>query len=362
MPRDTFLKRIGAALVVFVGLVAWSQMRPSQVAPLPPAAAPQPAAAPTLTPIPVTADAVPQNGWFGYSPNPRASAAFVGTLPKRTLREAAPQLFGYTGDDTVLLYRALLEIRPDWIVGTQQIGDCVSWGWGHGADILLAVDYKLGRTGEWASACTEAIYGGSRVEARGRTFGGWSDGSYGAAAAKWVRDWGIVHRKVYAEVNADLTRYSGERAKNWGAYGCGGQDDGGRLDAVAKRHPIRTVVLVTNFDEAAAAIRNGYPVPVCSGQGFAKQRDQDGFAAPSGSWSHCMCFIGVRGAPRPGLLCLNSWGPNWIRGPTWPSDQPAGSFWVDVQTVNRMLAGRDSYAVSSYLGFPRRKLNHSEGW
>src|SRR5690606_38137456 len=111
------------------------------------------------------------------------------------------------------------------------------------------------------------------------------------------------------------------------------------------------VVLVTTFREAGAAIQSGYPVAVCSGQGFASQRDGQGFAAARGSWAHCMVFIGVR-FDRPGLLCLNSWGPRWIGGPKWPDDQPDGSFWVDARTCDRMLAGRDSFAISGYRGFP----------
>ena len=167
------------------------------------------------------------------------------------------------------------------------VHNCVSWGWAHGADVHLAVLYKLGLSSEWSPAATEAIYGGSRVEAEGVSFGGWSDGSYGGAAAKWVRDWGILYRQTYPG-GVDLLTYSAQRAKDWGAYGCGGKDDRGKLDDVAKKHPIRHVALVTNFEEAAAAISSGYPVPVCSGQGFSSVRDKDGFCRPQGSWSHCL--------------------------------------------------------------------------
>jgi hypothetical protein len=119
------------------------------------------------------------------------------------------------------------------------------------------------------------------------------------------------------------------------------------------------VALVKTFDEAAAAIASGYPVPVCSGQGFSSTRDKDGFSRASGSWSHCMCFNSVR-FDRRGLLCQNSWGPDWIKGPKWPEDQPDGSFWVDEATVNRMLRGEDSFAVSAYEGFPYRDLKHGD--
>lgn len=316
---------------------------------------------------PKPAEVVTVNGaevHFGYEPHPEETRRFVESLPKPFLAQAGPELLQAREKKPVFLYRALYEAYAahnggkQWKVGAQGIGDCVSWGWAHGADIHLAVMWKLGDSAEWKQAATEAIYGGSRVEARGVTRGGWSDGSYGAAAAKWVRDWGIVFRQPYNTV--DLTTYSASRAKDWGNYGCGGRDDNGYLDKIASSHPIKNVVVVRNFEEAAAAIASGYPVPVCSSQGFSSTRDKDGFAAPRERWAHCMVFVGVRYEPRPGLLCLNSWGPDWISGPKWPEDQPDGSFWVDAEVATRMLRGGDSFAVSGYEGFPYRDLSHGD--
>jgi hypothetical protein len=62
------------------------------------------------------------------------------------------------------------------------------------------------------------------------------------------------------------------------------------------------------------------------------------------------------------LLCLNSWGTDWIDGPKWPEDMPEGSFWVNAEVATRMLSGGDSFAVSHIKGFPRRKLDRSKGW
>ena len=120
---------------------------------------------------------------------------------------------------------------------------------------------------------------------------------------------------------------------------------------------------VRTWDEAAAAIESGYPVVVCSMQGFQTRRDEDGFCAgpPGLRWAHCMCFVAVRYGSRPGLLCLNSWGPNACGGPKWPSDQPDGSFWVEKVTADRMLSAGDSFAVGSISGFGFRDLHHG-GW
>lgn len=252
-----------------------------------------------------------------------------------------------------------IEVEEDhsFIANGYGVHNCVSHGFAHACDTSLAVDFIIGKAGGFKTASTEAIYGGSRVEARGVSFGGWSDGSYGGAAAKWLRGWGVVYREPV--LNFDLTNYSADLAKNWGAYGCGGKDDGGKLDEIAKGHPVHDVTLVRSFEEAAAAIQSGYPIAVCSGQGFSSTRDSDGFCRAQGSWAHCMSITAVRFGERPGCLIQNSWG-NYVSGPKWPEDQPDGSFWADVSVINRMLAGEDSFAVSGVEGFKFRDLKHGD--
>lgn len=303
-----------------------------------------------------------QAEFFGYTPEPDETAAFVASLPTPTIADADPNLFRGDKVDTFLyrsLYKAYkVKLNKEFVVGSQGIGDCVSWSWAHCADIHSAVLWDIGAIGDWKPAATEAIYGGSRVEARGVSRGGYSDGSYGGAAAKWVKEFGVVFREKYTD--HDLTIYSATRAKAWGNFGCGGADDNGKLDAIAKEHPIKDVTLVRSFDEAAAAIQSGYPVSVCSGQGFNSVRDSDGFCKPQGSWSHAMAFISVRFGNRPGLLCLNSWGPKASSGPKYPDDAPDGAFWVDADVATRMLKGGDSFAVSGFEGFPYRDLRHGD--
>jgi hypothetical protein len=308
----------------------------------------------------------------GWTPNPEGVREFLGELDKPTFSEAGPDAIREAKGVDTFLYRSAVKAhqalyQKPFVVGRQGIGDCVSWGWAHGVWIAQCVDWETGRLANPPPMpATEAIYGGSRVEARGKSgdgrspVGGYSDGSYGAAAARWVRDWGVVYRDHYGPL--DLTTYSADRAKEWGAYGNGGKGDGGKLDATAQKHPATHVALVKTWAEAAAAIESGFPIPVCSMQGFASQRDDNGYASAQGSWAHCMCFVAVRyqrnGSPSDALLCLNSWGPRWIAGPKWPADQPDGSFWVKRSTVERMLSGEDSFAVGSVTGFGWRDLDN----
>jgi hypothetical protein len=56
---------------------------------------------------------------------------------------------------------------------------------------------------------------------------------------------------------------------------------------------------------------------------------------------------------RPGALVMNSWGTNWVSGPT-RHDQPVGSFWVDAEVIDRMVKQKDSFALSGFIGYPKQ--------
>jgi hypothetical protein len=298
---------------------------------------------------------------FGYTPDPDGTKQFLSELDKPLFAQAGEEAIRESKGKDTFLYRSAYKAHQavynkPWVVGRQGIGDCVSWGFAHCVWIAQSVDWETGRLANPPPfPATESIYGGSRVEARGKKQAGYSDGSYGGAAAKWLRDWGLIYRQQYP--GHDLTQYSPERAKDWGNWGNGGQNDQGKLDLIAKAHPAKHVALVRNFREAAAAIESGFPVAVCSGYGFRSVRDDQGFCAPSGSWAHCMALVSVR-YDRPGLLCLNSWGPSWVSGPKFPDDMPEGSFWIDAKVIDGMLAGEDSFAVGSIDGFGWRDLHH----
>ena len=65
-----------------------------------------------------------------------------------------------------------------------------------------------------------------------------------------------------------------------------------------------------------------------------------------------MCFIGCEDRPGrdKGCYCLNSWGVDAHPKPL--NDEPPGGFWVDWQSVQRMVAQGDSWAYSDFDGFP----------
>ena len=278
----------------------------------------------------------------------------LAASPTPSFSATGAALYGSGEGKTVLLYQALETLLGRFPVHAQTIGDCVSHGFGIAVDVLQAVEILAGESERWvAETATEAIYALSRVE-RGKGQLGNGDGSIGAWAADAVTKWGTLRRQVYGR--HDLTKYDGNRAKEWGRPRAGLPDD---LEPEAAPYRVGTASLVTSYRAARDAIANGYPVPVCSDVGFTDRRDSEGFAKRSGSWAHCMAFLGVDDNPRrPGLLCMNSWGPDWISGPT-RHGQPPGSFWVDAATCDIMLGRQpDSYALSGFQGYPAQSLDY----
>jgi hypothetical protein len=314
---------------------------------------------------------------FGWQPNPEGVREFLDELgEQKYFAQAAPEAMAKSRHVDTFLYRSMdrahrARYGKPFVAWKQGIGDCVSFGAAGAIYCSESVSWDLGQMAEPPMLpSTEACYAGSRVEARGKPegSGGWSDGSYGGAAAKWLRDWGVVYRKPFPELGYDLTTYSPERAKQWGNYGCGGQGDNGRLDAIAKRHPARHVVAIRSWEELAAAVTAGFPVTIASNVGFASRTDEVGALAAQGQWLHQMCIIGIRFAdqsppgvkPMDAALVLNSWGTTWLSyAGRYPADQPAGTFWASRETVERILRQNDSYAIGDVkTGFVWRDIHH----
>lgn len=309
---------------------------------------------------------------FGYVPDPEGTRKFLATLDTPFFAQAAGEAMARASGRDTFLYRSMLVAHKSrygkpFIVGRQENGSCVAWGAMHAVYCSECIDWELGKTSEPPfMPSTEAIYGGARCEAMGRTFAGWTDGATGFGAAKWLREWGVLYRKPYGDLGIDLTTYSPSLEKDWGAYGCGGQGDKGKADAVAKKVPCRHVVAVRTWDELAAAIEAGFPVTVASNQGFSTHLGEHGIAEASGSWSHQMVCVGIayraNGSPDDLACILNSWGPRWQTGleNAWPADLPPGAFWARRKVIERMLG--DAWAIGSVeTGFQWRDI-HNGKW
>jgi hypothetical protein len=293
-------------------------------------------------------DILPKCGWVHL---PREIDAVLATLPQPLFADAAPHLLAADDDRDVFLWDAAKRVTGGHLSAHDQdgVGCCVGEGFSSAVEYLQCVEIALGgEAEEFRPISSESIYALSRVEVGGGRVSG--DGSVGAWAAEAVRRYGVLPRAVLGA--HDLTQFDPRRARQWGARGLPDE-----LEPAARRHPVRTVSLVRSFGEARAAIANGYPVAVCSGQGFTLTRDRDGFCAPRGRWMHCMTFIAAGGGRRPGLCCLQSWGPDVPGGPVGVGDHPRCAFWVDAEVADRMLGMGDSWALSAFAGFPARRLD-----
>ena len=313
-------------------------------------------------------------GGFGYTPDPVATREFLAELEKPTFRQAgADAVAKAKGVDTFLWRAADLASKSvygkpfaPWNQGNA--GTCVSFGFAMGSWIGQSVSWAAGELpAPPKMVATEPIYGGSRTAGRMPpvTFAGYSDGSYGGAAARWVsgkcRDQtvgGILYRDRYGSV--DLSTYSIPLSREWGNSGVPLE-----LARLAHEHTATAVCQVTDYESLVASLESGYPVPVCSNVGFAATnvRDRDGFLPRGGTWNHCMVAIAVRHAAtsgRDGVLILNSWG-SFCSGPKWPPDQPDGSFWISKADATAIIAQGDSFAIGSVGGFKYRDL-HNGNW
>jgi hypothetical protein len=287
-------------------------------------------------------------GWVAPTEDEISGVQALLTEPRWEMTDAAG--FGAGPDDDAPVWRLYTKVAGQPIPAHDQgqIGSCVSFGTALANELSLAakIHGKRGPPQQFALTVREAIYGGSRINADPRNPIRGGDGSTGARAAKWGRK-GVGGALPIGSYGP----YSVQRCRQWG-------DRGVPPDAVklCQENPY-TSTLVTSANAAREALQQGYAIFVCSDQGFANQRDQEGFLQPRGKWMHCMCIAGYRG-DRKGFLIVNSWGERWVSGPTGKfQDIPPGSFWAEASVVDRMLRQSDSYAVTDVDGFRRRKIN-----
>lgn len=265
--------------------------------------------------------------------------------------------------------------------GSPGEGDCVGHAAAMGCDVLAATDIHLRWERErWlAKASVEMLYAGSRVEVGVKESDGVNHlegrgGSHGAWMAKWLRDYGVLHRVVYERnrgPSLDLRGYHPGRSREYRDVGVPDW-----LEPVAKLHPTKLTTNIETGMEGVDAICSGHPVLVCSSYAFKSTRDKRGFCAPyldtrqkqrgrhgwrwvsfRVQWWHAMVATGVVFYDDViGVLIQNSHG-DWNDGPR-PFDIPRGSFFVDFPTWELMVKDwGDCWAIGKYEGHQYRRLH-----
>lgn len=324
-----------------------------------------------LPPIVVTVESTnpdpifvgPENHVDPNEPRPVYRTGWVNN-PEMVAQVAAAEQFKVFSDtpagklveaipDHIYLWKnyELLFARPPPSKDQNPIGSCVSFGTNTAIERTMAYEIAvLKKPLKFKFICEEVTYAGSRVEVGGGRISG--DGSVGAWAAKFVKEWGVIAREPTADGKYDLSKYDPQRCRDWGRRGV--PDD---LEPLAREHPVQGITQIKDWEEAKLALAQGYGIAICSNQGFSMQRDAKGICRASGSWAHCMALDGyhIDGASEYGHI-ENSWGANAHTGPVgWGSPPPSG-FWTDSRTIDRMLKQGDSWAFSTVKGFPARKI------
>jgi hypothetical protein len=293
---------------------------------------------------------------FGWTPDELSLRDFIRRHKNPFISQQDSAIKGSGKGKIVYLHKALERAQGHKYRPIKQgAPDCVSQAYAGGINILTAVQIVLQRKPElWKGECaSEPIYGGSRIEIGG--YSGRGGGSTGHWGAEWISRYGVLLRQEYPG-GFDFSTYSPAKAKEYGYEGCPDA-----LEPITKLHPVKKTAICRSYSELRDCIANGSPVIVCSNVGFGNtrytlKRDSEGFLTRKRApWMHAMLFAGFDDKyRRPGALCFNSWGDDYIGGPT-RGEQPLGTFWIDADTVDVMLRQGDSFAISAYTGYP--KLN-----
>jgi hypothetical protein len=283
----------------------------------------------------------------GWLHDPEASEAVFGSQPffadteAGAVTESLPtKVFGQ--DIAKKILGSYLPIRNQLTFGF-----CVGFSSTRALEYTNLAEIAHGESEEFREIAPEIVYSISRVqEAKNRWAG--SDGSNGGYAAAALKDYGTIARGLYGKY--DLTKFTkelGNTVRLW-AKGDGLPTE---LLNLAKDHKITNFAKINSWDEMKKAIAQGYFIVVCSNQGFTKNRN-NGVAAPSGSWAHAMC---VSGYFDDHAVIDNSWDQYFTgsRGPLVDD----GSFLAHKDTVSKMIGYGDTFALSGFNGFKKRKLN-----
>jgi hypothetical protein len=231
----------------------------------------------------------------------------------------------------------------------QQIGDCVSFGAKNAIEYLTCTEILMnGEREAFKPIFPPYLYGTGRVLIGGGQING--DGSLGS----WMADAVIKYGAIFSDAEG-VPSYSGSIARQWGAP----PGPPSKFVEIGKTHPVKSAAKINNWDELVSAICNGYPCTVASNQGFNMEASRDGFHAPSGSWGHQMCFIGVDGdASDPYAIILNNWGDvhGHLKDFTTNEDLPVGVLRVRRRTCEVMINAGETFAYSNFEGFPEQPI------
>lgn len=289
----------------------------------------------------------------GWEPRPEEVAAIAALQPIGAFENSAAAESSDPLPDFVNLDDAVLAISGSRLPTRNQgnAGTCVSFGTIAAVELTMAVAISRQKHFEFLPLATEPVYGGSRIEVgKGRL--GRGDGSVGAWAAQFVKQWGVAARRDYPGLNINLSNYSIPLSRDWGSKGVPDA-----FEPVLKQHPIEGIAQITTIAGLKRALANGYGVAECSGLLLGTQRDSEGKITASRGGGHCMCVDGYIVIDAVTWFHIrNSWGDLAHKGPTHPKFPSKSGGLIHQSKMQSMLDGNDTWAFSDAVGFPARDL------
>lgn len=245
----------------------------------------------------------------------------------------------------------------------QEDGSCVGQGGGRAIWTLSDVQkVKLGDVIETTMPFFLYTYGVSRWLMNPRA--GRGQGSLGSTFAAAARDYGTPHslldglpKPLPESPTRDGICYGKEveRAWSFSTYFDPKWKD------LAKPHLVRTVAPVLTADDVRDSVVNGHPVTTASTwgglPGVCPVVEGVLLNRRAAYWPHQMCILAWWEHDKLGEIfwVQNSWGKR--RHGVCPSGAPLGGFWVTKADVEFMVRQRDSFAFSSFLGYPAQNMD-----
>lgn len=288
----------------------------------------------------------------GWECNPAEVAAIAKIQPIGSFEDTAAGQQTDPLPDLVNLHDAAVKVLGSFLPIRNQgsAGTCVSFGTTRAVELTMLV--AIARGGAFSfpqqGIATEPTYGGSRIEVgKGRL--GRGDGSIGAWAAEFVKQWGVAARQLYPAFNIDLSAYSIDISRKWGLAGV---PDG--FEPTLKQHPVAGIAQVKTLDGAMRALAAGHAIAESSKRLLNRNRDSDGTIGTYRGGGHCMAVVGYKKINgRYKFQIDNSWGSYHGGGLDPNFSCPAGGL-IDQADFENMIDQGDTWTFSDVVGFPGR--------
>lgn len=253
-----------------------------------------------------------------------------------------------TGKRMMLYLLARQVLGQDIPFYPQQTDDCGGFAAKNAVEYCQVSQKAIqGESLKWRPVHPSYLYGASRCYV-GRN----QLGRQGGTLVSWL----TVALQRYGSLFADeqgAPRYSGAVSDAFGDT-----DPRNDLDLFlprAKNYLVGTAARITTWNQFVAALCNGNPVMCGSEVGFETQARADGFHYRGREpWPHAMCFIGVDDEwERPYAVLQNQWEIDFGQLLDFRDGHklPKGCLRIERQSVEAILAARESFAVSSFAAF-----------